>query len=145
MDRVPSQPTESSRTENEDAPRGIYDVTTEFARCSGGEFARGVQDFLDKPGTQADFLDLLQIVSVDVWNESRASPVLRAAAALDKIQGRQLLRLENCQRTNSGTVISMSAMCGPDYKSVCIGGGGRVLVDSMGRAKVLQLYRDDSI
>lgn len=73
MDDVPSRYTESSRTENEDAPRGIYDVTTDFAAMYR-EIARGVQDFLGKRCAQEDFLDLVQIVSMNVWNRARARP-----------------------------------------------------------------------
>jgi hypothetical protein len=67
--------------------------------------------------------------------------VLHAAAALDKIQGRHVLRLKSYQRTDSGTVMSFVAMCGRDYKSPCLGGGGRVFVDSLGKAKVIELYQ----
>jgi hypothetical protein len=67
--------------------------------------------------------------------------VLRAAAALNEVQGHQVLRVESYQRTDSGTVVVMAAVCGPDHKSVCLGGGGCVLVDSLGRAKVLELYQ----
>ena len=79
--------------------------------------------------------------SMRAHRNDSAFVVLHAAAALDKIQGQQALRLASYQHTDSGTLVSMVAMCGPDYKSACVGGGGRVFVDSVGTARVFQLFR----
>lgn len=73
MDDVPSRPTDSSRTENEDAPRGIYDVATEFA-VMYREIARGAQDFLGKRCAREEFFLVVQNVAIEAWKQALAHP-----------------------------------------------------------------------
>jgi hypothetical protein len=83
MDDVPSRPTERSRPENDDAPRGIYDVATEFA-VMYREIARGAQDYLGKRCAREDFLDVTQIVADEAWKKALADPGCFARGELRK-------------------------------------------------------------
>jgi hypothetical protein len=71
--------------------------------------------------------------------------VLRAVAALPKtrpIEGYVGYRLMTYQHTDSGTIMSfVPVVCVSSPTIRCAGGGGRVFVDSLGKAKLIELYR----
>ena len=72
-------------------------------------------------------------------NKDSAFVVLHAVAALEKVAPRQVYRLLSYQRTDSATVITLIPVCRPPIR--CVGGGGRVLVDSLGKATVVERFR----
>ena len=71
--------------------------------------------------------------------------VLRAVAALPKthpIQGYEGYRLMTYRHNDSGTIMTfVPEVCVSSSTIRCFGGGGRVLVDSLGKARVLELFR----
>lgn len=66
--------------------------------------------------------------------------VLRALAAMNQRQRQQAYQLTSYRHTDSGTLVTIIPKCPPPPVR-CVGGGGLVLVDSLGKARVLQLFR----
>lgn len=78
--------------------------------------------------------------AINQHRNDSAFVVLRAVAALNKSERQQAYQLVSYQHTDSGTLITIVPKCPPPPVR-CVGGGGKVFVDSVGNARVLQLFR----
>lgn len=79
--------------------------------------------------------------AVNAHRNDSAYAVLLAVAALNRIEPQQPYRVIAYQRTDSGTVVSLVPVCDTSPHVGCGGGGGRVFVDSLGRAKVIEGFQ----